>query len=640
MSERTINEMDFGSQICFSKILVFCLKSLWQAGPFLLISLVLTTILHGMTPTVGIWIQKSVINAIVDIIKAKGNHKEVVIFFRLLALQFLILIFAELLYRTSHYLTYLTGKILGLNMTGSVLSKASLLDLPFYESSDFYDMITRAKNESSGKPLLLIIKVNDLIRSAITFVSMGCILALFSFPLFAVMIIMCSPLFFIEIKYGRKFYLLRREFTEDLRKGRYLSGIMTTRYCKPEILSYGTGEYLLKKWLTISRNIFHKDKHLTKRQHISETVAGFILAVGTMGTTAYIVFAGAIRSQLLNLGEVVMYISAFAGGVYSLKEGFSCITGIYEDSLFIKNFLEFDELEPIIESFKGGKSVPSRIHSIELKNVSFRYPRTDRDVLKNINLTFNNSQSTLIVGANGAGKTTLIKLISRLYDPTEGYILLNGVDIREFDIKSLRERIGIIFQEFIRYALSAKENIGCGCVNELENEERIVNAARLGKADSFIQKLPLKYETLLSKEFKGGQELSLGQWQRVCIARLFMKNSSVLILDEPTASLDIETEAHLLREIAQLSKNKICIFVSHRMFRKGIAGQIVVLQKGQIIEAGSYEDLIVENGEFAKLCRLYHNMTEEELSNLPYQINQKQDVARIRSHRLVPRNVP
>jgi len=250
--------------------------------------------------------------------------------------------------------------------------------------------------------------------------------------------------------------------------------------------------------------------------------------------------------------------------------------------------------------------VPESVRRIEFDDVSFSYPGSSELALKNVSLTLSAGESCLLIGANGAGKTTLIKLLIRLYEPTSGRILINGVDVREYGVDSLRRVVGVIFQNYLPFAFTARENIGIGAPEIMEDMQSVVAAARRAKADEFLERLPAQYDTCLSKLFTGGTELSGGQWQRVCLARLFMKNPSVFVLDEPTASLDIETEAHILNEIAHLAKDRLCILISHRMFRPGLADHIIVLSRGTVLEEGTYDDLVTRNGEFARLRRLFY----------------------------------
>ena len=594
-----------------TRILPFAVTTVFKSGPFLLPLLTLITILSGLMPTVTVYVGRLVLNAIVNVIKAEASYGEVGILARALALQLGTLTASTLLSQANSYLSYLMGKRLSLNMNAGVIKKISQLDYAFFENPQFYDMMTRAKRQSDGRPLILVFKVNSIVRGIITFVSMGGLIVFFSLPLFIAMVIVCLPLLLIQLKYGEKNYSLQYARTEDIRMAGYTSSIMTTRKYIPEILSFGLWQHLLKKWYTAAQRFFRQDVQLHSKLATAETVSETLMAFSTVAVTGYIVYVSITKALSLTVGDIMMYSGAFAGGLAGLRIAVEGVSGIYENALFLHNLLEFNKLEPRIEIRQTGKPVPAVIESIKLQNVSFKYPTSRREVLKNVNATFNRSESTLIIGTNGAGKTTLIKLLIRLYDPTEGQILLNGIDLREFQLESLRKSIGIIFQEFIRYAFSAKENVGCGSIAELQDTERIIAAAKRARADSFIEQLPQQYDTVLSKLFKNGQELSFGQWQRICLARLFMKNAPVFVLDEPTAAVDIETEAHLLGQIAQLSKDKICILVSHRMFRPGIADRIMVLDKGRIVESGTYESLMARNAEFARLWKLYHNLPEK-----------------------------
>lgn len=600
------------------RIVFFSISMVFKfGGPFLFILLALVTILSGFMPVVTVYVAKLVLDAIVNIVQTGADSAATRILIQALAIQLVMLLGVALLSQANGYLTYFMGKRLSLNMNTAIIKKASSLDYSFFEDAQFYDMMTRARRESSEKPLGLVLRISSLVRGGITFISTGGLIFTFSLPLFILMVIICLPLLFVQLRYGQKNYALQFDRTEDMRMAGYVSAIMMTREFLPEILSFGLWEHLFKKWYSAAQRFFQQDVQLHAKRVTTQALTGTLLTCSQVVATGYIIYVSVTRELLLTVGGIIMYSGAFARGLSGFRTALEGVAGIYEHALFLHDLVEFNKVKPRLEVRQKGKPAPITVESIELQDVSFKYPLSQTYTLRNVNVTFNGSESTLIVGANGAGKTTLIKLLARLYDPTEGRILLNGFDIRQFEIESLRRTIGIVFQEFIRYAFSAKENIGCGKIAELQDAEKIIDAAIRAKADSFIDQLPQQYDTILSKLFKNGQELSLGQWQRMCLARLFMKDAPVFVFDEPIANLDIETEAHVLRQVTRLSKNKICILVSHRLLRQGIADQIVVLDKGKVVESGTYEGLLAKNGEFTRLWKLYHNTGEREFSIEP-----------------------
>ncbi len=347
-----------------------------------------------------------------------------------------------------------------------------------------------------------------------------------------------------------------------------------------------------------------EDIALQKRRAFAGVNAEVFSVVGGLVATAFIVLSG-IR-HLLSASTIIMQSRAFSGGMVAFKDMLNGISHLFEQAIFLQDFVQFEQLHTAMRN-DGRRRVGRSVDSIEFQDVSFRYPGSAQEVLRHINLTIGRGQSVLVVGANGAGKTTLIKLLSRLYDPTAGRILLNGIDYREYDIDSLRQAVGVIFQEYGRYAFTIAENIALSDVAGGEENRRIVAAARRANVDSFIAGLPRGYETMASRVFDGGVELSVGQWQRVCLGRLFLKESPVMVLDEATASLDVETEAHLLKEIVATFQDRIRILVSHRTFRSGLADQVIVMKAGEIIEAGTHEDLMETASEYARLWQLYHS---------------------------------
>jgi ATP-binding cassette subfamily B protein len=603
----------FAKSVCPIKhrVLVICgalplaTRIVWQAGPLWLVASILTTIVRGLAPTAVVWIGKGVLDAMVAAVQAGWGSPEVVTLYEWLAFQLLVLLGMMLVEQVNSFVTSIMGSRLSLHMAQSVLEKARSLDLATFEDPDFYDKITRARSESRMKALQLVTKSNSVMGEGITFLSMGTLVASLSTTLFLVMILACVPLLVVLVRYSETLYQMQYARTQESRRATYLSTIMTTRDYIPEIITLNLWSHLIQKWRTLSVAFLRQDARFARQRSIAGLGAGAIIAASQVGAAGYVVFLG-MRRLSLSIGEMTMYSAAFAQGLNSLRQAVAGVCGIYEDSLFFHNLIEFYRLEPKIRIAGTVRIAPEDVACIEVQNVCFRYPGAQRYAVENLNITFRKSESTLLAGTNGAGKTTLIKLLMRLYEPDEGKILVNGIDIREFDRLFLYQVIGVIFQNYVRFAMSAGENIGYGFVQELENQNRIKAAAKMARAETIINGLPHKYDTILGKLFRNGQELSQGQWQRICLARLFMKDAPVLILDEPTASLDVETEVHLLNEIGKLTKDRICILVSHRAFRPGIADQIVILKNGQVAELGRYEDLVHRDGEFARLHRLYH----------------------------------
>lgn len=591
----------------------YTVKIAFKSAPFLFICLIVITLFSGLIPTSTVYVGKLVLNSIVSVLQDDAGVAETRILIYALILQCTVFLGGAILEHTNMYVNFVITRRLMIYMQGRLLKKTSELDYSYFDDSKFYDMMRRAKNELGGKPSTIIARFTTIVRGGITFISMSVLATTLSLWLLVVMLLICIPLLIVRLKYSEKSYKLACDYTENRRLSGQVSGLMTEREYIPELTCFGLWDHMIKKWRTADLKYLGEDIKLVKRQTLAELFTKALINGGSVGVTGYIIYMSINKGLSLTVGDIMMYAGAFTGGVSGLVMMIQSFSDVYESSLFINNYVEYEKIKPNIEVKGKGRVLQAPIKTMELQNVSFRYPGNSRYVLRNIDVKLNCPGSILIVGANGAGKTTLIKMLTRLYDPTEGRILVNGLDIREYEIESVRKIIGVIFQNYIHYPFSVKENIGCGDISDLDNNIRLINAAKKAKVDSFIERLPRGYDTVLSRMYKDGHELSIGQWQRVCLARLFMKNAPVLILDEPTASLDVETEAHLLAEIAKLTRDKISILVSHRMFREGIADQVIVLKEGELVESGTFETLKSSNGEFSRLYKLYCNVADKQV---------------------------
>ena len=382
----------------------------------------------------------------------------------------------------------------------------------------------------------------------------------------------------------------------------YYSDIMINKDMAKEIKLLGLGDTFITKYKQVFKKYYDGLKKLMLREGVGQILVGFVSTLVSLGLFLYVSYNVVYNNG--KIGDYSLYTGALTSITGYVTTLMTATATIYEGTLFINNMIEFMKEEPKIVSVSEEALVPKKgsLHTIEFKNVSFRYPGTDRFVLKNLNVTFEPNDSVVLVGLNGAGKTTLIKLITRLYDPTEGVILLDGEDIRKYDIKALYHLYGIIFQDFGKYAESLRENITLGDVERKHNEDDVRLAAERADADGFIEKLPRGYETPLTRMFEeDGIELSGGQWQKISVARAFYKDSDILILDEPTASLDAIAEKQVFDRYRELAGNKLTIFVSHRLWGAVSASKIIVISDGEIVEIGTHSELMDNKGEYYRL---------------------------------------
>jgi ATP-binding cassette subfamily B protein len=491
---------------------------------------------------------------------------------------------------------------LGQRVNVMILEKALTLQLAHFEDSEFYDKLTRARREASSRPLSLVTRTFGLGQNAISLVSYGSLL--FQFSPWAVLVLLLAglPSFFAETKFSGDAFRLFRWRSPETRMQLYLETVLAREDHAKEVKLFGLGPLLLGRYRDIFDKLYSDDRDLTVRRE------SWGFALGLLGTlTLYGAYAWIAASTVvarITLGQMTMYLMLFRQGQAAVSAMLSAIGGMYEDNLYLSTLYEYLEtpVPPATGTTQRGAKPDD---GIRFEHVSFTYPGAGEPALHDINLHIRPGESLALVGQNGSGKTTLIKLLTRLYSPDSGRILLDGTDLHDWDEATLLQRIGVIFQDFARYQMRVGENVGAGDVSHFEDAARWREASDKGMASDFIDSLPAGFETQLGKWFRDGRELSGGQWQKIALARAFMRSrADILVLDEPTAAMDAAAEATIFEHFRELAGNRIAILISHRFSTVRMADQIIVIQDGRTIEHGSHEQLMALGGHYAHLFSL------------------------------------
>jgi ATP-binding cassette subfamily B protein len=584
------------------------LALVWRSSPPQTAALGVLTLVGGVAPLGVAYVGKRIVDAVVA-----HDHDGTL---RWVLAELALVVALSLVQRGLALVRNVLGARLGLDINVDILQKALGLGLPAFEDPEFYDKLTRARREASSRPISLITGAFGLVQSIITLVGYGALLVRFSGWAVVALCVATVPATIAEMRFSKLAFKTRNWRSPESRRLMYLEYVLANDEHAKEVKLFGLGPTLLDRYRQLGEQFYEQDRKL----FVQRTKWTQLLSLVGTGTFygAYVAMALLAAAGELTLGNMTLYVVAFRQGQQAFQSALGAIGDIYEHNLYMSNLWEYlrmaDASAPVVtapaaparKEGTNGAPPPARGAEIVLDDVGFKYPGKDEWALRHVNLTIAAGESVALVGENGAGKTTLVKLLTRLYEPTEGRILLDGRDLREWDPEALRRRFGVLFQDFNQYQLKVRENVGFGSVDHLEDQPRVERAVDRGGATEVVRALTGGLDAPLGRWFQDGSELSGGQWQKIALARAFMREEAdVLVLDEPTASLDAEAEHAVFERFRELAQGRTTIVISHRFPTVRMAKHIVVLDHGHVVEQGSHDELVtIAGGRYAHMFAL------------------------------------
>jgi ATP-binding cassette, subfamily B, bacterial len=576
------------------------LKIVWQSGPGVVIFGLAARLFASLLPLALLWIPKLIIEAIVH---AKAADQPVSPrLWWLVAAEFGLAVLTGILARAIDYSDSLLADKYTRHVSIQVMKHAAELDLIAYEDPVFYDRLERARVQATDR-LGMIQQIGRLIQLVITTITLSAAIIFYSPWLMLLLIAGVLPAFLGESHFAFLGYAKNFRQTPIRRQLDYLRQVGGSKEAAKELKLFGLSKFLTQRFTQLSDEIYRENVALSRRKLIAGALLSVIAYMGYY--SAYVFVIWQTLTGAFSIGVWYLLSGAILQASNNIQQIFSTLSGIADQALFLTDLLAFFEMQPTIRSKPNALPAPRPIlRGFEFRNVSFRYPGSSRLVLNGLNFHLRPGERVALIGENGEGKTTIVKLITRLYDPTEGQVLLDGVDLREYRLEDLYREVGVIFQDFMRYEMTARENIAVGRIEEIDDLKLLEGAAQKSLADAVIGKLPGGYGQMLGRRFEGGVDLSGGEWQKVALARAYLRDAQLLVLDEPTAALDARSEFEVFQRFAELTAGKMALFISHRFSTVRMADRIVVLENGRIAEEGSHDELASLGGRYKEMFEL------------------------------------
>ncbi len=557
-------------------------------------------VLIALTSTVAPWVAGLIVDNITASLRADSGPSDKL--WWLAGAEFCLVMASNIFSRAIDYFDRVLADRYTRHVSIQVMEHASSLDLQAYENPVFYDRLERARVQATDR-LGMIQAIGRLFQQVVTTATLSAAILFYSPWLLVLLVVCLIPAFLGESHFAFLNYALNFRQTPVKRELDYLRQVGGSKEAAKELKLFSLNSFLTERFTRLSNEILDQNLGLARKRLIAASLLSFVSTGGYYGAYVWVIYQTVIGN--LKLGTLVFLTTTIMNAANNISQIFSTLSGIADQALFLTDLLAFFEMSPTVNSKPDALMAPRSIRSgFEFRDVSFHYPGTKREILRDLNFRLEPGERIALIGQNGQGKTTIVKLMSRLYDPSAGQILLDGVDLRDYNIESLCRQIGVIFQDFMRYEMTARENIAVGRIEYLENKPRIVSAAEKSLADDVIAKLAGNYEQMLGRRFEGGVDLSGGEWQKLALARAYLRDAQVLILDEPTAALDARAEYEVFQRFNELTVGKMALFISHRFSTVRMAERIIVLEDGAIAEEGNHDQLVALNGRYAEMFEL------------------------------------